>query len=51
MELAAFKGHTKKINAIVFSPDGQTLASASWDGTVRLYRAATEQEVQKQVNR
>src|SRR6266571_2135601 len=29
------RGHTDRVGAIAFSPDGDTLATASWDGTVR----------------
>ncbi len=32
-----FTAHTRHINATVFSPDGNQLASASWDGNVRLW--------------
>jgi mono/diheme cytochrome c family protein len=34
---AAFAGHTGTVNTIIFSPDGQTAASASDDGTVRIW--------------
>ncbi len=34
---AVFEAHTDIVNSLVFSPDGQTLASASWDGTIRLW--------------
>lgn len=32
-----FIGHTGGINDVSFSPDGRTLASCSWDGTILLW--------------
>ena len=36
-DLGTLTGHTESIETLVFSHDGKTLASSSWDGTVLLY--------------
>jgi WD40 repeat protein/serine/threonine protein kinase len=40
-EPLALAGHTMGVSGVAFTPNGQVLASSSWDGTVRLYEATT----------
>jgi WD40 repeat protein len=41
IELRTLSGHTDRVEAAVFSADGTRLASASDDGTVRVWDPAT----------
>jgi WD40 repeat protein len=39
-ETATLTGHTESIRVLAYAPDGRTLASGSYDRTVRLWRVS-----------
>ena len=42
---ATLRGHTDFVSSIAFSPNGQILASGSWDNTIILWDVATAESV------
>lgn len=38
--IRTFEGHTDEVDSVAFAPDGATLASGSWDRTIRIWRVA-----------
>ncbi|MDE0687471.1 MAG: hypothetical protein OXI61_04825 [Candidatus Poribacteria bacterium] len=46
-ELNLITGHTDGVYSVSFSPDGKTIASGSWDNTIRLWDVQTGVEKQR----
>ncbi|MEZ5347487.1 MAG: serine/threonine-protein kinase [Pyrinomonadaceae bacterium] len=46
-ELISLRGHTGRVRAIAYSPDGKTIATGGRDGVIRLWNAKTGEEFQK----
>jgi RNA polymerase sigma factor (sigma-70 family) len=43
----SLRGHVNRLTSVAYSPDGTSIATASLDGTVRLWNAATGEEVRR----
>ena len=43
--IATLEGHTDAVTSVAFSPDGTTLASGSWDDTLKLWEIATQTNI------
>ena len=44
-EIFTFTGHTRAVKSVSFHPNGQILASGSWDKTIKLWNIRTGQEI------
>ncbi len=45
--IRSLRGHVNRLTSVAYSPDGTSIATASWDGTVRIWNATTGKEVRR----
>jgi RNA polymerase sigma factor (sigma-70 family) len=45
--IRSLRGHVNRLTSIAYSPDGTSIATASWDGTARIWDAKTGEEVRR----
>jgi RNA polymerase sigma factor (sigma-70 family) len=45
--IRSLAGHKERVTSVAYSPDGRWLATAAWDGTVRLWDSQTGEEVRR----
>jgi RNA polymerase sigma factor (sigma-70 family) len=43
----SLRGHVNRLVSVAYSADGKSIATASWDGTVRIWNATTGEEVRR----
>jgi WD40 repeat protein len=43
--ILSLRGHTNRLTSVAYSPDGASIATASWDSTARIWDAKTAKEV------
>jgi RNA polymerase sigma factor (sigma-70 family) len=45
--IRSLRGHVNRLTSVAYSPDGKSIATASWDGTVRIWNATTGEEMRR----
>jgi WD40 repeat protein len=45
--IRSLRGHVNRLTSVAYSPDGTSIATASWDGTVRIWNATTGEELRR----
>jgi RNA polymerase sigma factor (sigma-70 family) len=45
--IRSLQGHVNRLTSVAYSPDGKSIATASWDGSVRIWNATTGEEVRR----